>query len=85
MKQIKDSKKEQLVEGKIPSCQSVKKTNKTVRLPLLEAEMNIQILTAFSAIGLGVLVFLAHKFSRSAAHQPILIEQRRIEYKRRYL
>jgi hypothetical protein len=85
MKQIKDSKKEQLVEGKIPSRQSVKKINKTVRLPLLEAEMNVHILTVFSAIGLGVLVFLAHKLSRAAAYKPIFIEQRRIDYKRRYL
>jgi len=83
MKRIKHSENKQLAKGKILSPQGIKKADKTVRLPLLEKKMNVHIFTALSAIGLGVLVFLAHKFSRSLARQPILIEQRRIDYKRR--
>ena len=83
MKQTNHSTIKQLAKGKVLSPQGVKRTTRSIKLPLLEAEMNIQILTAISAIGLGIMVFLAQRFSRSVARQPILIEQRRIEYKRR--
>ena len=51
--------------------------------PVKEKQMNPFIMTLLSITGLGILVFLALKISRVTAPKPILIEQRRIIYRRR--
>ena len=60
----------------------VNKTNKNVSKPFTEVLMNFNIIATFSAFGIGLLLFLAHRINLRMARQPILIENRRIIYKR---
>ena len=47
-----------------------------------EAPMDLRLIAPLSAIGLGLLLFLANRIVIRTARQPILIEQRRIIYRR---
>jgi hypothetical protein len=68
--------------GKIDLPHVVNKTNKNLARPFTEALMNFNIIATLSAFGIGLLVFLAHRINLRSARQPILIENRRIIYKR---
>lgn len=45
--------------------------------------MNIPTLTTLALLGLSTLAFLVYSLIRVAAPKPILVEQRRIRYRRR--
>jgi hypothetical protein len=47
-----------------------------------EAPMDLRMIAPLSAIGLGLLLFLANRVVTRSARQPILIERRRIIYRR---
>ena len=44
--------------------------------------MDLRLIATLSAIGLTLLLFLANRFATRSARQPILIERRRIIYRR---
>jgi hypothetical protein len=68
--------------GKIDLPHVVNKTNKNIVKSFTEVLMNFNIIATLSAFGIGLLVFLVHRINLRIARQPILIENRRIIYKR---
>jgi hypothetical protein len=48
-----------------------------------ESKMNIPTLTTLAFLGLSALAFLAYRLIQLAAPKPILVERRRIRYRRR--
>lgn len=48
-----------------------------------ESKMNLPTLTTLAFLALSVLAFLAYSLIQLAAPKPILVEQRRIRYRRR--
>ena len=82
MKTTRFNKAKNRGRGKIDFHDVVNKTNKNVAKPLTEVLMNFNIIATLSAFGIGLLLFLAHRINLRMARQPILIENRRIIYKR---
>ena len=82
MKIIPFNEDENGASGKIGLPHVVNKANKTVAKPITEVFMNINMIATLTAFGLGIAVFLAHRINNRMARQPILIENRRILYKR---
>jgi hypothetical protein len=70
-------------QGKMDQLQSVYKENNKVSKSIKETLMSTMLITSLSAITLGILALFAHLIGRKAARQPILIEQRKIIYRRR--
>jgi hypothetical protein len=83
MKMVKIPKVDKWMIGKNRSTQVVKRSKITNPKPFSEVNMNVHLIAALSAIGLGIMAFLAHRITRVAARKPILIENRRIVYRRR--
>ena len=71
-----------LKKGKVNIDQPIYKSKAENLNSNSEAPMDIRLIAPLSAIGLGLLLFLANKVAAKAAHQPILIERRRIIYRR---
>ena len=69
-------------EGKFSRRQSINKLKRENLNSESEVTLNSQFIVPLFAIGLGLLLFLANKVSTNAARQPILIEERRIIYRK---
>ena len=83
MKEIMTHKSNLPNQGKKTRIQHIQSMYHLQGQPIKEKLMNPFIMTLLSLTGLGILVFLALKISRVTAPKPILIEQRRIIYRRR--
>ncbi len=68
--------------GKNNPSHGVNKSNQPGATSFSEVHMNINMIAALTAFGLGILVFLARRIINNLARQPILIETLRILYKR---
>ena len=71
-----------LKKGKVNIDQPINKSKPEILNPNSEAPMDFRLIAPLSAIGLGLLLFLANKVAARTARQPILIERRRIIYRR---
>ena len=83
MKEIQMHKTNQPNQGKKKRAQHIQSIKRLQEQTVKEKQMNPLIMTLISITGLGILVLLALKISRVTAPKPILIEQRRIIYRRR--
>jgi len=83
MKGLNFLKRTRWTKSKIGLVQEVKRSKLTIEKPILEAPMNVPMITTLSVIGIGILALLATRFQKAAARQPILIEKRQIIYRRR--
>jgi len=83
MKEIQTHKTNRPNQGKKTRIHHIHSLKRLQDQPVKEKQMNPFIMTLLSITGLGILVFLALKISRVTAPKPILIEQRRIIYRRR--
>jgi len=71
-----------LKKGKVSFNQPIRKSKIDNSNPNSEVPMDFRLIAPLSAIGLGLLLFLANRIAIRTARQPILIEQRRIIYRR---
>lgn len=71
-----------LKKGKFNINQPIKKLKTENLNSKSEATMDFRLIAPLSAIGLGLLLFLANKMATRTARQPIFIERRRIIYRR---
>lgn len=70
-------------QSKMGQLLDVYKTKHNVSKSHEETLMNPIIITTISALALSILIFLSRRMIRRASRQPILIEQRKIIYRRR--
>lgn len=69
-------------KGNKTSHQHVKQNKKGESVTAKERQMNIPLITTLSVVGLSLLTFITNRILKAFTQQPILIEQRKISFKR---